>query len=198
MDIVCWDARGATCAKFGVNVLELVRTHHMDILFVCEPQISGGKAIFVAKSLGFSNYEIVNPIGFSSGLWLLRNENKVVVDILGINVQAIAACVSWPGQLPWFFTAVYAKLNSVNREKLWDYLNFVVGCHQFPWLLAGDFIEMLSVEDKLGGAVLSRLKEFKSWVNVNDMVDFGFSGPKFTWTNNRMFERIDRVIWYIS
>ncbi|VVA36392.1 PREDICTED: reverse mRNAase [Prunus dulcis] len=74
------------------------------------------------------------------------------------------------------------------RDKLWDYLNFVAECHQLPWLLAGDFNEMLNIDDKFGGAVVNRLKGFKTWVHNNDMVDMGFSRPRFTWQNNIVFE----------
>lgn len=71
---------------------------------------------------------------------------------------------------------------------MWDYLNFVAECHQLPWLLAGDFNEMLNIDDKLGVAVVNRLKGFKTWVHNNDMVDMGFSGLRFTWRNNTVFE----------
>lgn len=52
-------------------MLELIQSHRMEMLFICEPQISGKKAPTFAKSLGFPAYEIVDSIGFSSGMWLL-------------------------------------------------------------------------------------------------------------------------------
>ncbi|KAH0977195.1 hypothetical protein GBA52_026914 [Prunus armeniaca] len=61
--------------------MELIRVHHMEILFV----------------------------GFSGGLWLLWDDSKVNVEIIGTHDQAISACVSWPGQSPWLFSAIYAK-----------------------------------------------------------------------------------------
>ncbi|CAL2231440.1 unnamed protein product [Prunus armeniaca] len=53
---------------------------------------------------------------------------------------------------------------------------------------------MLSVDDKLGGAVTSRVKGFRNWFNDHCMVDLGFSGPKYTWRNAKVSERIDRAI----
>lgn len=53
---------------------------------------------------------------------------------------------------------------------------------------------MLHVEDKLGGALSNRLKGFRKWVDNNAMVDLGFYGPKYTSTNKRVFERLDRAI----
>lgn len=114
----------------------------------------GSKALDVVKSLGFSCFEVVDPIGFSSGLWLLWNDNKVRVEVISTIDQSISASIAWPGQNPWLFTTIYAKPWSSKRKKLWEYLNFVSKCHQLPWILAGDFNDMLSYDDKLGGAPL--------------------------------------------
>ncbi|CAL8990846.1 unnamed protein product, partial [Prunus brigantina] len=97
-------------------------------------------------------------------------------------------------QKPWLFSAIYARPCSVKKEKLWEHLNFVASCHQMPWLLAGDFNDILQAEDKDGGVSLCRLIGMKKWFDANNMIDLGFSGPRFTWTNRRVFERIDRAI----
>lgn len=98
------------------------------------------------------------------------------------------------GKNPWLLTTIYASPSGPKREKLWDYLNFVSSCHQLPWVLAGDFNELLHVEDKLGGALSIRHKGFRKWFDNNAMVDIGFYGPKYTWTNKRVSERLDRAI----
>ncbi|CAL9009767.1 unnamed protein product, partial [Prunus brigantina] len=186
--------RGASSTKFKVNMMELIKTHSIDILFVCEPRIGGDKALKMVKSLGFSDFEVVDPIGFSGGMWLLWNANKVNVEILGTSDQSISAYVSWSGQSPWILTGIYANPCSTKRANLWEYLNFVASCHQMPWLIAGDFNDMLKTNEKMGGTPLHRLRGFKKWFDENNMIDLGYSGPKFTWTNNRVFERIDRAV----
>lgn len=82
---------------------------------MCEPRISGSKAVSMVKSLGFPCFEIVDPVGFFGGLWLLWDDSKVNVEIIGTHDQAISACVSWPGQSPWLFSAIYAKPCEVKR-----------------------------------------------------------------------------------
>ncbi|CAL2271911.1 unnamed protein product [Prunus armeniaca] len=198
MSILCWNARGAACTKFRTTMHYLISSHHMEVLFICEPRISGLKAISMVNSLGFPRFEIVGPIGFSGGLWLMWDDSRVKVEILGTHDQAISACISWPDKPPWIFTAIYAKPCGVKRTKLWEYLSFVGGCHNLPWLLAGDFNDMLNSGDKLGGNLINRLKGFKTWFDQHAMCDLGFSGPKFTWTNKRIFERLDRSICNIQ
>ncbi|CAL9017859.1 unnamed protein product, partial [Prunus brigantina] len=157
------NVEGAACTKFKTNMLDMISTHRIDILFICEPRISGQRALKVIQTLGFNCFEVVDAIGFSGGLWLLWNDSKVTVEIVGTSDQSISACVSWPGQPPWMFTAIYASPNRVKREKLWEYLTFVAESHDLPWLLAGDFNDILSTDDKMGGASFGRSKGFKDW-----------------------------------
>ncbi|CAL2277223.1 unnamed protein product [Prunus armeniaca] len=56
---------------------------------------------------------------------------------------------------------------------------------ELPWLLVGDFKEMLSMDDKMGGVPVNRFKGFKSWFESHDMVDLSFSGLRFTWRTQK-------------
>ncbi|CAL8992727.1 unnamed protein product [Prunus brigantina] len=116
MDILYWNAGGAPCTKFRYTMMELIHVHHVHILFVCELRIVGAKALDVVKLLGFSCFEVVDPVGFIGGLWLLWNDSKVRVEVIGTINQTISASIAWPGQNLWLFTAIYAKL-VVLREK---------------------------------------------------------------------------------
>ena len=68
-----------------------------------------------------------------------------------------------------------------------------------PWVIAGNFNEPLNSSDKLGGKELSisRSLLLKDCLDKCNMIDLGFSGSRFTWTNRRdahvlVQERIDR------
>ena len=65
--------------------------------------------------------------------------------------------------------------------------------------MMGDFNELLSCNDKLGGNPLNprRVQMFKDYLDSCGMVDLGYHGPKFTWVNKRevghfIQERLDR------
>ncbi|KAM1799215.1 hypothetical protein ACFX11_033434 [Malus domestica] len=122
--ILVWNSRGAGCIKFKHNVAELINIHQMEILVICEPMISGQKAISVVKSLGFPCFEIMDVVGFSGGLWMLWKDSRLKVEVISTIDQAISVAVRG-----------------------------VADCHQLPWSIVGDF-NMLCVEDKLGGALL--------------------------------------------
>jgi len=71
--------------------------------------------------------------------------------------------------------------------------------HDLPWVMAGDFNEPLTEGDKFGGRGVSvnRTLHFKECLDACSMIDIGFSGSRFTWTNRRdiqalIQERIDK------
>ncbi|XP_075659168.1 uncharacterized protein LOC142629059 [Castanea sativa] len=85
------------------------------------------------------------------------------------------------------------------RKLLWKNLASIAPMHDLPWLMLGDFNEMLSSSDKLGGNPLipRRVQMFKDCLDSCGMVDLGFHGPRFTWVNKRevghfIQERLDR------
>ena len=72
-------------------------------------------------------------------------------------------------------------------------------------MLAGDFNEPIVGEDKFGGRSVSvnRSLMLKECLDICNMIDLGFSGPRFTWTNQREVRgliqgRIDRIFVYPS
>ena len=75
----------------------------------------------------------------------------------------------------------------------------VAHLHNLPWLMLGDFNEVLCGEDKFGGnhVNLNKALEFKNFLDECNMLDLGFAGPKYMWTNRRpisdlILERIDQ------
>ncbi len=101
--------------------------------------------------------------------------------------------------LSWLLSSIYASLRFLERKVLRDNLPNVATLHNLPWLLAGDFNEVLSSDDKFGGLPvnLRRSNLFNNCLNACGMIDLGFHGPRFTWSNLRevrylIQERLDR------
>jgi hypothetical protein len=67
--------------------------------------------------------------------------------------------------------------------------------------MLGDFNDILSCDEKWGGnrPSNSRMLEFRNCLNACSMIDLGFSGPRFTWSNCHdvsylIMERLDRAL----
>ena len=99
----------------------------------------------------------------------------------------------------WLISCIYASPHLAERKIFWANLSQVALLHNLPWLLLGDFNEILCGNDKLRGRQinLNGALNFKSCLDDCNFLDLGFSGPKFTWSNRRqisdlILERIDR------
>lgn len=64
------------------------------------------------------------------------------------------------------------------------------------WLVDGDFNEVMKTQDKYGGNPINskRSNLFWKFINHNNLVDVGFKGSKFTWTNKRYRNRNDLIL----
>ena len=86
-----------------------------------------------------------------------------------------------PSNSSWSFSAIYASPRSVERQIMWNNLMQIAELHKFG-----------------GQAVnVNRALLFKECLDKYNMIDIGFSGPHYTWTNKRevqalIQERIDR------
>ena len=73
-----------------------------------------------------------------------------------------------------------SRARLAERRILWENLKTVAHLHNLPWLMIGDFNEVLSDDDKFGGnhVNLNKALEFKDCLDECNMVDLGFVGPK--------------------
>ena len=200
MNIIIWNSRGVLKPNFQHHVRELAQRHNPAILVVMETKLGGARAKEITDRLPFDGAIHTETIGFAGGLWLLWNADLVEVVQLAKTEQEIHVEVKvLATNLSWIFSAVYASPREVERNILWENLIKVAELHNKPWVIAGDFNEPLLDEDKFGGRPVSihRSLLFKDCLDKCNMVDLGFSGPRYTWTNRRELnnliqERLDR------
>ena len=96
--------------------------------------------------------------------------------------QFVTMKVQRRNEKPWMLTTVYASPNELVRQSLWLELN-AFGQHcDVPWLLAGDFNETRTVEERCNCSdeLARRCNKFDAWIESNSLIDLGFSGPRVT------------------
>lgn len=112
------------------------------------------------------------------------NSAVVSVTSYGSHSQHLSVEIKKVGDDPWLFSAVYASPDSSLRKDLWRELENIKAHYNGPWLVAGDFNETLCMSERngSGGAeMVKRCVEFSNWVNQNNLIDLGCSGPAHTW-----------------
>lgn len=104
----------------------------------------------------------------------------------------------WRDNLSWACYVIYASLIPAQREFLWSHLTNLRSSIVSPWLLVGDFNEILHASETQGETfVHSRADRFSSMIASCKLVDLGVVGNKFTWfrkQKNRLIhsKRLDR------
>ncbi|KAL0285651.1 UNVERIFIED_CONTAM: hypothetical protein Sradi_7168800 [Sesamum radiatum] len=95
-----------------------------------------------------------------------------------------------------FCTFIYAKCSRNPRRILWEELK-TLSNHKTPWLVGGDFNAILHTEENMGGIInrLGPLEDFNDMILESGLTDAGFEGEPFTWTNKRVWRRLDRVLY---
>ncbi|GLT58322.1 hypothetical protein SLA2020_312230 [Shorea laevis] len=202
MKIVSWNCRGAANQNFLNHVLELKRIHSPAIMLIMETKLAGDRAHTTASRI-FPDFHIVDSDGLAGGIWLLWDVNKVNVNVAFSSSQAIHVVVkvcnhSIIPNSEWFFYGVYGRPQFEIRSLLWHELSNMADHITLPWIIVGDFNDVIEQGEKFGGNPISqlRVKAYLSCMNDCGMMDMGYVGERYTWVNMRnsriIRERLDR------
>ena len=104
-------------------------------------------------------------------------------------------------KLNFFITTIYASNLFVERLVLWELLSRMATDINTPWIMIGDFNEILSNSTKWGSRSIdqNRVDKYQDYMNSCGMIDLGFIGPPFMWskmskdTSHLIKTRIDRA-----
>jgi len=96
-------------------------------------------------------------------------------------------------------SCIYGSPYASGKPEFWDNMMQLGANLTVPWLCIGDFNMILSQQDKMGGLpyASSSTDSFTGFVNLFGMIDLGFTGNPFTWSNHRdghqlIRQRLDR------
>ncbi|KAF7844754.1 reverse transcriptase [Senna tora] len=199
MNILAWNVRGAGGADFRRVFRETYAIHQPDAVILTETRVSGERANGIINSLGFEHTYKVDAMGFAGGIWVLWNSNNISIRIVSSSFQEVHSIVK-VGPLSFILTSLYASPNHEKRKKLWDSLAEFSTMHSHPWLIMGDFNDISNNSEKFGGRVDNSncMRIFNNFLNISRLIDLGFVGPLFTWTNcqpngRTIRTRIDRA-----
>ncbi|KAJ8761671.1 hypothetical protein K2173_004447 [Erythroxylum novogranatense] len=98
----------------------------------------------------------------------------------------------------WILSAVYASTTLSLRDQMWDDLQEWFAGRNLPWLVIGDFNDVLSREEKQDGCFYAnRAAKFSEHLQGCQLVDLGFVGHRFTWVRRsspRIAECLDSAV----
>ncbi|XP_073026651.1 uncharacterized protein [Primulina eburnea] len=189
MNFLIWNVRGLRNSESQQRLHAHVKEKRVKILAILEPMIDLD-VCFMTRRFGFSRV-----ISNSSGhIWVFFAED-VKAECLLDHTQFLHFRVS-VSFLPTtvFCSFVYAKCDYIERRHLWTSL-LQVKPDPGPWIVGSDFNVVRNSSECLGssGGRLLPMEEFNHFILDSGLVDAGFEGSSFTWTNKTVWKRLDRV-----
>lgn len=124
---------------------------------------------------------VVDSIGKSGDLDLLwMNGAKVRIDYM--SSHHINAVIDEMSESTWHFIGFYRVAATELRWRSWDLLRILKARHNLPWLCMGEFNEITSVNEKMGGAIRpkAQMAGFQDAILDCGFLKVPYSGSVFT------------------
>ncbi|XP_059428667.1 uncharacterized protein LOC132162445 [Corylus avellana] len=201
MSILSWNCRGLGNPWTVSKLHHLVKEKKPTIVLLMETKLRADRLEMVRIHLGYDYMVVVDCVGRSGVLALLWLAD------MGIEIQNYSrwhinakVCPS-SADSPWKFTGFYGHLDPSKRVESWSLLRYIARMEPGPWMCIGDFNEIICLDEKFGGSGRQRslMEAFQRVLEDCELLDLGYRGPKYTWSNCReaedfMKERLDRAV----
>ena len=147
-----WNYRGLGNSRSVGMLRSLVRRWDPEVVFLSETKMTIAGMKKLKMKLGSVNGLYVQRKGRGGGLAMYWKK-EVNLEIKSYSRQHInAVVVEEESGFKWRLTGFYGHPETHQRKESWRYLNTLNLQFTLPWLCFGDFNDIISVEEKLGGA----------------------------------------------
>lgn len=185
MNTAFWNCRGLKGSLTVRRLQGIKSSFSLDVLFLIETKNSDDIIRDVGAQLGFDYVRCVSPRGIGGGLALFWN--KEVDIVFNAMDDRMIDCKINNKDGFMYFSCIYGHPICSLRKHLWEKLQRIATTRLGPWLLCGDFNEVLRPEEKIGGRPREpwSLVDFNQMVNVCRLQDLPFTGNNMTWIGKR-------------
>ena len=180
------------------GVKRLIDQHQVSVMAILESKLNSHKLLKV-MSRKFPGWEEINnfqehPAGRIVVLW---DPLKIRLEPLGIFPQVIHCLIRCKiSGCSFQASFVYAFNSVLGRRSLWQNLtDFGASC-SVPWTVMGDFNCVLNASEKINGADITpyETEGLSDCCLSTGLTDLASLGCFFTWTNNSVCSKLDRVL----
>lgn len=156
-----------------------------DFLFLMEVKQQSKCMVYMKKELGYDDMTTVEPIGLSGGLAVMWKKN-FKVDILSRDKRIIDLKVQM-GSMVFSISCVYGDPARNRRNRVSERLTDIGLVQNEPWLLVGDFNELMNNEEKLGGSSRheSTFWDFRHMAENCKIKELRSVGNQLSWAGKR-------------
>ncbi|CAM8918528.1 unnamed protein product [Rhodiola kirilowii] len=198
MKLLIWNCRGLGSSSAVRALQDVIRSYRPLVVGLVESKSDCRRCEIVRVKLGFDCCFAVPARGRSGGLVLFWN-NISEVDVVSYSGFHIDFLLHYKGSV--HITLFYGNPRTNLRHKSWDLLRRLRGLINLPWCVVGDFNEICNYSEtsSRNPSRRSYMEQFKEALLDCGLMDLGYRGAKFTYTNKRqgndeIESRLDRAV----
>ncbi|GFY92846.1 hypothetical protein Acr_08g0012420 [Actinidia rufa] len=196
MIISFWNIRGLNMPLKQNGILTHLRKNRVAIMGILETKLSHQALDRIAKNK-FKCWKMADNFSHhpNGRIMIIWKEDLVHLEIEEVSDQIIHCLVTCKSSATTFYISFVYAFNSIaGRRPLWDSLRRYNS--QTPWMLLGDFNNVLSPEERINGSPVSmhEIRDFKACCYDLGLSDLRSSGAFHTWTNNSVWCKLDRAM----
>nr|XP_027121394.1 uncharacterized protein LOC113738404 [Coffea arabica] len=142
---------------------------------------------------------VVEAMHKAGGMALFWKDEVKILEVLMTSFTIEAHVEDMEANTDWWFIGIYASCDHQIRKEQWKVLANRKRLWGDRWMIAGDFNDLVSNEEKWGGIRREEksFHDFRDFINGNYLLDIGFIGHPWTWCNNweeegEVKQRLDR------
>ena len=201
MTILAWNCRGMGSTPAVHALTDEVKGCDPMLVFLAETKANRNRIKGLQRKLGLTQGITVPADGRSGGLAMLWKEGSDVRFKSCSNSHIDMVVCEGSGAQPWRATGFYGHPDSGMRSISWNLLESLKKQCSMPWIVFGDFNEILNSDEKLGwlDRDARQMEGFRECPSNCELFDMGFVGQRFTWCNGRIGDhrtlvRLDRMV----
>ena len=157
-----------------------------DILFLQETKNPDTFVLNKTDALGYEFKQFVPPTGHGAGGLALFWKSNVKLHVLSSNANFIDTCIEAEGKT-FYVAFVYGNTDKNERRIFWEQMVALMNARDSPWLITGDFNDILSNTEKEGGPERAEgsFSDLRSFYSEGDLYDLPHSGDLLSWRGVR-------------
>ncbi|KAL0404334.1 UNVERIFIED_CONTAM: hypothetical protein Sradi_2074200 [Sesamum radiatum] len=175
MSFLLWNCQGLGNLGTIKGLRDLIRENNPHLVFLAETKCSTSQIEVLKRRLNLFGF-CVESRGKSGGLALFWNKS-VDVQLQSFSHYHIDVSVRLSNSEEWWrFSGVYGEPDTSKRTVFWNLLSRLHRQSVRPWLVAGDFNEILEHSEKEGGPLRAewQIRNFRNCLLSCELHDLGF------------------------
>ncbi|XP_058768939.1 uncharacterized protein LOC131642737 [Vicia villosa] len=199
--IVTWNVRGMNNGSRHREIWSSLVEFKVPIVALLETRIKEHNATSIKNKFGKWNIEDNYKDHPNGRIWLFWNPNDIRLQVIHTSAQYMHMEVyGLNGGRQVVIIVVYAFNQLDRRRTLWHDLEAIGQGIQDPWIVIGDFNNVLKSIDRVGGNHVHENEyiDLTTLMQRIGLFEANTRGSYYTWTNkstsNPIYSRIDRMI----